>query len=78
MITEYRLYYHRSNTKVICEYLVFKKPLQICAERIAHNTEDMTEEELLGWAKEGFPRGQGHFFPDPGRTEREREAKAVG
>lgn len=46
----------------------------------------MTEEELLGWAKEGFPRGQGHFFPDPGRTEfwqltereREREAKAVG
>lgn len=52
---------------------MFKKPLQICAERIAHNTEDMTEEELLGWAKEGFPRGQGHFFPDPGRTERERE-----
>lgn len=39
--------------------------IQICAERIAHNTEDMTEEELLGWAKEGFPRGQGHFFPDP-------------
>ena len=41
--------------------------MQICAERIARNTEGLTEEDLLDWAREGFPKGQGHFFPDPGK-----------
>ncbi|XP_078319606.1 DNA (cytosine-5)-methyltransferase 3B-like isoform X2 [Crassostrea virginica] len=39
--------------------------IQICAERIARNTEGLTEEDLLDWAREGFPKGQGHFSPDP-------------
>ncbi|XP_048761481.2 DNA (cytosine-5)-methyltransferase 3B-like [Ostrea edulis] len=37
--------------------------VQICAERLARNTEDVSEEELLGWAKEGFLSDQGHFLP---------------
>lgn len=38
--------------------------IQICAERVARDTEDVTEEELLMWAKDGFPSDRGHFLPD--------------